>query len=247
MMTRRKALKATGFAVASAAAIPATCAQSIVDGRFQPIFRLPTLPYSVDALEPHIDTRTMEIHHERHHATYVDNVNEALALVPGLYFSVKSKGATEMALEYLLKGLNSVPERIQMAIRNNGAGHYNHSLFWRMMKKNGGGEPKGDLAKAINRTFGSFSAFKAEFRKAALAQFGSGWAWLTLDADALKVEALPNDDNPLSLGRQVLLGLDLWEHAYYLQYQDRRADYVHAWFNVVDWDFVAERYAKAKS
>jgi Fe-Mn family superoxide dismutase len=224
-------------------------------------FKLPALPYNYDALEPHIDARTVEIQHGRIQLDFATGFNRAIGQVIDLYVQWKLKGYfADQSGESVVKVLNGIPERLptptreyvwskelRVLIRLNALGYYNHALFWQMMRKGGGGEPKGDLAKAINRTFGSFSAFKAEFTKAALAQVGSGWVWLTVDAGALKVEALPNEDNPLSLGRPVLLGLDLWEHAYYLQYQDRRADYVNAWFNVVDWDFAAERYAKAKS
>lgn len=246
MMTRRQAIKTTALATASIAAATGATAQSVIDRRFQPLFKLPPLPYAFDALEPHIDARTMEIHHDKHHAAYVANLNKAIAQVPDFYSAIKDKGLTENSGEGLLKDLNSVPEKIRTAVRNNGGGHYNHSLFWQMMKKDGGGEPKGELADAINKHFGSFNGFKDQLTKAALGQFGSGWAWLTLDSGALKIEGSPNQDNPISLGRPVLLGIDVWEHAYYLKYQNKRADYIAAWFNVLDWDFVGERYAKLK-
>ena len=199
-------------------------------------FTLPPLPYAYDALEPHIDAMTMQIHHDRHHAAYIANLNKAVTDFPD---------AAKMSVDDLLKDLNAVPEKIRTAVRNNGGGHFNHSLFWQMMKKNGGGEPAGDLAKAIDTAFGNFSTFKDNFGKAALGQFGSGWAWLVADGKQLKIEPTPNQDTPWSAGRTPLLGLDVWEHAYYLKYQNKRADYITAWWNVVNWNFVAERYAKA--
>ncbi len=247
MMTRRQAIKTTALATASIATATSATAQSVIDGGLQPLFRLPPLPYAFDALEPYIDARTMEIHHDKHHAAYVANLNKAISQVPDFYSTiVKNKSLAENWGEGLLLDLNSIPEKIRTAVRNNGGGHYNHSLFWQMMKKNGGREPKGELADAINKHFGSFAGFKDQLTKAALGQFGSGWAWLTIDASALKIEASPNQDNPISLGPPVLMGIDVWEHAYYLKYQNKRADYIAAWFNVVDWDFVAERYSKLK-
>ena len=201
-------------------------------------YELPPLPYDKAALEPHFDALTMEIHHDRHHKAYVDNLNKA---VSGETLTLTEPGA---GLETLLRNLNSVSEKNRTAVRNNGGGHYNHSLFWQMMKKDGGGELKGELARAIDKAFGSFSAFKDGLTKAALGQFGSGWAWLTLAGKELKIEATPNQDSPVSAGRQALLGIDVWEHAYYLKYQNKRADYIAAWFNVVNWDFVAERFQK---
>lgn len=239
-------MKAAAVVAASTAIRPGAIAQSITDGKFQPLFKLAPLPYPFDALEPHIDSRTMEIHHEKHHAAYVANLNAAIAQVPDFYFALKQKGANEQTVEEILKDLGSVPEPIRLPVRNNGGGHYNHTLFWQMMKKSGGGAPKGRLRDAIEKQFGSFGAFKDEFAKAALAQFGSGWAWLTLKAGVLKVESGANQDNPVSFGSEILLGLDVWEHAYYLKYQNRRADYIAAWFNVVNWDFVSERYEKLK-
>jgi superoxide dismutase, Fe-Mn family len=241
MMTRREALKATTLVAAAAAIAPEAIAQpanpATPSAAPSGPFTLPPLPYSFDALEPHIDARTMEIHHDRHHATYVANLNKAIADAPQL----KSN-----SVEALLKALVAVPDKIRTAVRNNGGGHFNHSLFWQMMKKGGGGEPKGELAKAIDAKFKSFSAFKDEFTKAALSQFGSGWAWLTLNPTELEIEATPNQDSPVLLSRVPLLGIDVWEHAYYLKYLNKRADYITAWWNVVDWDFVTERYAKAK-
>jgi Fe-Mn family superoxide dismutase len=167
----------------------------------------------------------------------VDNLTKALAEFPD---------QARKSIDDLVKGLNSVPEKIRTAVRNNGGGHYNHSLFWQMMKKNGGGEPKGELAEAIDASFGSFGAFKDGFAKAGLGQFGSGWAWLVVQQGKLAIQATPNQDNPITQGAQPLLGVDVWEHAYYLKYQNKRADYITAWWNVVNWDFVAERYAKLK-
>ena len=199
--------------------------------------KLPELPYSFDALEPHIDARTMEIHHGKHHVTYVNNLNTALE--PQSELQKKSLGE-------LLAGLNKVPESIRTAIRNNGGGHSNHSLFWKVMKKGGGGEPKGDLAQAINSTFGSFAVFQEKFSGAAKTRFGSGWAWLYVSGGKLVVGSTPNQDSPLMEGGTPILGLDVWEHAYYLKYQNRRPDYVGAWWNVVNWEQVAENYAGAK-
>jgi superoxide dismutase, Fe-Mn family len=242
MMTRRQAIKTTALASAALATLPGAIAQnnSPAPAAATPSgpFTLPPLPYAYDALEPFIDAETMHIHHDKHHAAYVANLNKAVAEFPDL---------GNKAVEDLLKDLNSVPEKIRTAVRNQGGGHYNHSLFWQMMKKDGGGEPSGDLAKAIDAGFGSFGTFKDNFSKAALGQFGSGWAWLVVDGSALKIEPTPNQDTPLSSGKTPLLGLDVWEHAYYLKYQNKRADYITAWWNVVNWDFVADRYAKSKA
>lgn len=246
MMTRRHALKTTALASAAIATLPSAFAQdsmpkadrALISTAATPTgpFTLPPLPYGYDALEPFIDAQTMQIHHDKHHAAYVANLNKAVA-------GINDLGLLEIT--HLLKNFNSLPENIRTAVHNNGGGHYNHSLFWQMMKKNGGGEPTGDLAKAIEASFGSFSAFKDGLTKSALGQFGSGWAWLVLDGKQLKIEPTANQDTPLSAGRTPLLGVDVWEHAYYLKYQNKRADYIGAWFNVVNWDFVAERYSKA--
>lgn len=204
-------------------------------------FELPSLPYVTDALEPHIDARTMEIHHGKHHAGYVSKLNAAL------------EGQTELqgrTLEELLSDLNALPESVRTAVRNNGGGHYNHSLFWTSMSPNGGGSPTGDLASAIDDVFGGFDSFKQAFSNAASTRFGSGWAWLIKDSSgSLKVTSTPNQDNPLMRGiveeaGTPLLGLDVWEHAYYLNYQNRRPDYIAAWWNVVNWSEVASRFAK---
>lgn len=200
-------------------------------------FELPPLPYAHDALEPHIDSRTMQIHHGKHHAAYVSNLNAALADHPQF---------ADMSIEELLANLNSVPESARTAVRNNGGGHANHALFWQIMKPNSGGEPTGDLAAAIDAAFGSFEQFKEIFAKAGATRFGSGWAWLYVDGNGkLAVGSTPNQDTPLMEGNTPILGLDVWEHAYYLNYQNRRPDYISAWWNVVDWDAVAAFYAAA--
>ncbi len=195
-------------------------------------YSLPPLPYAYDALEPHIDARTMEIHHTKHHQAYINKVNEA---IQGTEFENKS-------VEDLISQLNSVPENIRTVVRNHGGGHANHSLFWTVIGPDGGGEPTGALADAINAAFGSFQKFKDEFSAAAANRFGSGWAWLSLDGGKLIVESTPNQDSPLMEGRTPLLGLDVWEHAYYLKYQNRRPDYIAAFWNVVKWDEVAKRF-----
>ncbi len=200
-------------------------------------FSLPDLPYAFDALEPTIDARTMEIHHDKHHAAYVANLNAALE-------------GTEWAdapLEQLLDGLDLIPEAKRAAVRNNGGGHANHTLFWETMSPDGGGEPSGDLAEAINATFESVDALKAALNDAGVKRFGSGWTWLIHDGTGLAVVSTPNQDSPLMDGHAPLLGIDVWEHAYYLAYQNRRPDYLAAWWNVVNWDAVAERYAKASA
>lgn len=199
-------------------------------------FELPQLPYAYDALEPHIDARTMEIHHSKHHNAYVTNLNAAIA---GTDLEGKS-------IEDLMKNL----DMNNMAVRNNGGGHYNHTMFWEIMSPNGGGLPTGELATAIDATFGSFDAFKAEFSKAGATRFGSGWAWLCVKDGKLEVCSTPNQDNPLmpgvACGGQPILGMDVWEHAYYLHYQNRRPDYMEAFFNVINWAEVAKRFAAAK-
>lgn len=201
-------------------------------------FKLPDLDYPYDALEPHIDKMTMEIHHTKHHQTYVDNLNKA---VEGY------KEYQEMDIKELIAKLNSLPEEIKTAVRNNGGGHLNHSIFWKIMSPNGGGEPIGEVAKKIDEDLGGFDKFKEEFKKAALGRFGSGWAWLVVNKDGkFEIVSTPNQDNPVSEGKEPLLGIDVWEHAYYLKYQNRRADYIDAWFNVVDWNKVEERYKEIK-
>ncbi len=197
---------------------------------------VPPLPYAFDALEPHIDARTMEIHHDKHHAAYVTNLNKALEAHPEL---------AGRSVEDLLRGIGSVPESIRTAVRNHGGGHANHSLFWQIMGPGGGGRPGGALAEAIQRDFGSFDAFREKFSGAAGGQFGSGWGWLVVSDGKLEVIARPNQDSPLMEGKTPILGLDVWEHAYYLKYQNRRPDYVQAWWNVVHWDAVAARFQQA--
>ncbi len=201
-------------------------------------FELPTLPYAYDALEPYIDARTMEIHHTKHHAAYINNLNAALAKHPEL---------GGKSLEELLKNLNSAPEDIRVAVRNHGGGHFNHSLFWAIMAPKAGDEPKGALASAIAKAFGDFVSFKTSFEQAANGRFGSGWAWLSRKADGLlMVTSTPNQDTPLSEGLTPVLGLDVWEHAYYLKYQNKRADYVSNWWSVVNWNEVARRFEAAR-
>jgi Fe-Mn family superoxide dismutase len=201
-------------------------------------YELPALPYPKDALEPHIDAKTMEIHHGKHHATYVAKLNEALA----------GSGVPEQSIEDLCRNINTVPEKIRGAVRNNGGGHANHSLFWLLMSPNGGGEPTGAVADAINSELGGFAKFKEAFTNAGVTRFGSGWAWLTLDKGGkLIVESTPNQDNPYMDGKTPILGVDVWEHAYYLNYQNRRPDYLAAFYNVINWKAVDERYKKAKS
>lgn len=197
---------------------------------------LPDLPYPSDALEPHIDARTMEIHHGKHHHTYVTNLNNALSG----HANLESK-----SVEELISNLNAVPEDIRTAVRNNGGGHANHSLFWTIMGPGKGGTPSGPLSHAIDAAFGGFDAFKDAFTKAGLTRFGSGWAWLSVDSGALKVTSTPNQDSPLMEGMTPILGMDVWEHAYYLNYQNRRPDYIAAFWNVIDWDAVAQRFEAA--
>ncbi len=199
-------------------------------------YSLPELPYAYDALEPHIDARTMEIHHTKHHQAYINKVNDAIA---GTDLESKS-------IEDLMRGLSSVPEKIRGTVRNNGGGHANHSLFWTIMSPKGGGTPSGELGDAINSKFGGFDNFKTEFGNAGATRFGSGWAWLSVDNGYLVVESTPNQDTPLSEGRTPILGMDVWEHAYYLKYQNRRPDYIAAFFNVINWDEVSKRFAAAK-
>lgn len=201
-------------------------------------YTLPQLPYPINALEPHIDARTMEIHHGKHHNTYITNLNKAL------------EGHDKLAsktIEDLMSDLSAVPENIRTAVRNNGGGHANHTMFWTIMSPGGGGEPSGKLADAIKAKFGSFADFKTQFANAATTRFGSGWAWLSVDGSELRIESTGNQDTPLSEGRTPILGLDVWEHAYYLNYQNRRPDYITAFWNVVNWNEVSKRYEAAKS
>lgn len=201
-------------------------------------FTLPPLPYGYDALEPNIDARTMEIHHTKHHQGYVNNLNAAIEKAPELQ---------DKALDELLQKLSSVPEKVRTAVRNNAGGHWNHSMFWTIMAPNAGGEPDGAVAKAIDKAFGGFAKFKEQFNTAASGRFGSGWAWVVADAGgSLAIESTPNQDNPVMEGRHPIMGVDVWEHAYYLKYQNRRADYLAAWWNTVNWPEVAKRYEGRK-
>lgn len=197
-------------------------------------FELPKLSYPYDALEPYIDATTMEIHHTKHHGGYVKNLNAALEKYPE--WASKS-------IEDILKDLDNIPEDIRTTVRNNGGGHYNHSIFWTIMGPNGGGEPSGKLAESIDKTFGSFDKFKEEFSNAAATRFGSGWAWLVLDNYGhLSILSTPNQDNPITYSLKPVLGLDVWEHAYYLKYQNKRPEYIQAWWNIVNWEAVTKRY-----
>jgi Fe-Mn family superoxide dismutase len=197
-------------------------------------YEVPDLPYPYDALEPHIDEATMRVHHDKHHQAYVDKANGALE---GTEWADKD-------VEEVLQNLSSLPDDKQGPVRNNAGGHYNHSLFWQMLSPDGGGEPSGELAEAINSAFGSFDAFKEEFKNAGIGQFGSGWAWLVKNGDgSVAVTKTPNQDSPISSGQTPLLGADVWEHAYYLKYQNKRPEYLDAFWNVVNWDYVAERFA----
>jgi superoxide dismutase, Fe-Mn family len=199
-------------------------------------YTVPPLPYAYDALEPHIDKLTMEIHHDKHHQAYVDKVNAAL----------QGTALADAPIEDVLKDLGQVPEEKRAAVRNNGGGHFNHTLFWESMGPGGGGAPDGALAQAIDAAFGSFADFQAKLKEAGVNQFGSGWSWLVHDGSGLAVLGTPNQDNPISSGKTPLLGVDVWEHAYYLKYQNRRPDYLDAWWNTVDWTRIAERYIAAR-
>jgi superoxide dismutase, Fe-Mn family len=196
-------------------------------------YSVPPLPYPYDALEPHIDKATMEFHHDKHHQAYVDKVNAALEGTP----------LADAPIEQVLKNLGQVPDDKRMAVKNNGGGHYNHTLFWQIMSPDGGGEPQGELAQAIDSAFGSFDSFKEKLKETGVNQFGSGWAWLVRDGSGLAIVGSANQDTPLSDGKTPVLGVDVWEHSYYLKYQNRRPDYIDAWWNVVDWGAVAERYS----
>ncbi|MFB1080660.1 superoxide dismutase [Jeotgalibacillus sp. JSM ZJ347] len=200
-------------------------------------YTLPELPYSYDALEPHFDKETMNIHHTKHHNTYVTKLNDALEG----HDDLQAKSIDELVAD-----LNSVPESIRTAVRNNGGGHANHSFFWKILSPNGGGEPSGDLASAINSKFGSFEKFKEEFAAAGAGRFGSGWAWLVVNNGELEITSTPNQDSPLTDGKTPVLGLDVWEHAYYLKYQNKRPDYINAFWSVVDWNAVEKLYTSAK-
>jgi Fe-Mn family superoxide dismutase len=199
-------------------------------------YSVPPLPYAYDALEPHIDKATMEFHHDKHHQAYVDKANAAL----------EGTALADAAIEDVLADLNQVPEDKRTAVKNNGGGHYNHSLFWESMSPTGGGAPAGELASAIDAAFGSFADFQGKLKETGVNQFGSGWSWLVLDGQSLAVVGTPNQDTPLSAGKAPLLGVDVWEHSYYLKYQNRRPDYIDAWWNVVNWEKVAERFSTSR-
>ena len=199
-------------------------------------FTLPPLPYDFAALEPHIDAKTMEIHHGKHHQTYVNNLNAAIEKAPEL---------AKKSLDDLLRSVNTLPEAVRTPIRNNGGGHWNHSMFWQIMAPKAGGEPGGKLGQAITSTFGEFAKFREQFSAAGVGRFGSGWAWLINTGGKLSLISTPNQDNPLMEGQKAIMGLDVWEHAYYLKYQNRRPDYIQAWWNVVNWKEIESRYASA--
>ncbi len=200
-------------------------------------FTLPPLPYAHDALEPHIDAQTMQIHHGKHHQTYVNNLNAAVEKAPEL---------AGWSLDDLMRRINEVPESVRTAVRNNGGGHWNHTMFWEIMGPKAGGEPTGALGDAIKQSFGGFDKLKEQFAAAGTGRFGSGWAWLVADGGKLAITSTPNQDNPLMEGKRAILGLDVWEHAYYLKYQNRRPDYIGAWWNVVNWGAVAKRFEAAR-
>ncbi|MCA8984255.1 MAG: superoxide dismutase [Planctomycetaceae bacterium] len=229
-------LAATGAAVTFADTLFGTTIATAFDGKPAEAFSLPALPYAFDALAPHIDEQTMRIHHGKHHQAYINNLNAVVAETPGL------KGKS---LEDLLRGIDEVPSSARQKVINHGGGHANHMLFWEVMSPQGGGEPAGNLAKAITRQFESFANFRDQFSAAAGGVFGSGWAWLVVNHGQLEILSTANQDSPLMKGAVPVLGIDVWEHAYYLNYQNRRPDYVKAWFNVVNWDQVGKNYAKA--
>jgi len=237
VLTRREAIQRAALLGVAAAFSPGL---STVHGADQMTgFTLPPLGYAFDALEPYIDAQTMQIHHDKHHAAYVANLNKALAGTPSL---------AGKSVESLLSDLDRIPEGIRTAVRNQGGGHANHTLFWQQLRKNDGHGPTGELGKAIDSMFGGFAGFQRQFTDAATKQFGSGWAWLTISTNKqLAVESTPNQDTPLSHGRIPLLGIDVWEHAYYLKYQNRRPEYIAAFYQVIDWDVVADRFKKAAS
>ena len=230
---------ATATPVGAGAGASPAAAASLEPGGTYPV-KVPDLPYGYDALEPYIDTLTMHLHHDKHHAAYVENLNKALAEA--------GEPFQKMTVEELLLHLDEVPEKVRTAVRNNGGGHFNHSLFWQMLKKNEGGQPTGELASAIKETFGGYPEFQQKFSDAAAKAFGSGWAWLVLDDKDLEISTTPNQDNPISKPGEnevPLLGLDVWEHSYYLKYQNRRPEYIKAFWNVVNWDYVGQRYRDA--
>src|SRR5262245_29694596 len=257
MMNRRQALRALALSAAAVPAASLAWSQSVLPPATKPPaapplpspgpakpaepaagpFVLPPLGYGYDALEPHIDAQTMQIHHDKHHAAYVANLNKAVAAQPEL---------GKKSVEELLRDLSAVPEAVRTAVKNQGGGHANHTLLWTSMRKGGATGPSGALAEAINKAFGGFPAFQEKLTAAAASVFGSGWAWLTVQGAQIAIETTPNQDSPISTGRTPLLGIDVWEHAYYLKYQNRRAEYLAAFLQVVDWDAVSARYTKAK-
>ena len=240
IMTRREAIKTVALTAGAIAVAPSLVdGQNTAQGGAGYPFKVPDLGYSYDALEPYIDAQTMQIHHDKHHSAYVENLNKALADAPD--------ATKKMTVEELLASLDTLPEKIRTAVRNNAGGHYNHSLFWKMLKKNENGKPSGDLAKAIDTSFGSFSSFQEKFSDAGAKVFGSGWAWLVLkDGKTLEIVSTPNQDSPISQKTTApILGLDVWEHSYYLKHQNRRPEYIKAFWNVVNWDYAAERYSSA--
>jgi superoxide dismutase, Fe-Mn family len=243
MMTRREAMKTVALTAGALAVAPpfihGAAADSSASSSAYP-FKLPELGYPYDALEPYIDAQTMQIHHDKHNAAYVENLNKALATAP--------ESVQKLSLEELLLGLDKLPENIRTAVRNNAGGQYNHSFFWKILKKNEGGQPSGELAKAIDQTFGGYPAFQAKLTETALKVFGSGWAWLVTDGKKLTITSTPNQDSSISKPddkETPIVGIDVWEHAYYLKYQNRRAEYVKAFWNVINWDYAAEQYAAA--
>lgn len=250
MLTRRDVIKTLGSAAATLAISPVLHAQMAAPTMVPATpslpptpaptgpFKLPPLGYAVDALEPYIDAQTMTIHHDKHHAAYVANLNAAVANQPAL---------ADKSVEELLTTLATLPEAVRTKIRNQGGGHANHTFFWTSLKKNPNGKPVGELATALDKELGGFDTFKKSFTTAATSVFGSGWAWLVLKDGKLAIESLPNQDTPLSTGQTPLLALDVWEHAYYLKYQNRRPEYIAAFFNVIDWDAINDRYKTAKS
>ena len=240
MITRRSFLS-TSALVAGAVAFPgrfASAQDAASAVAMHPATVLPPLPYAPDALEPFIDAQTMSLHHDKHHKAYVDNLTKAIAGDPKL---------SAMPVELLVTNVSTMPEAIRTTVRNQGGGHANHSLFWPSLKKNNGAVPKAELASAMDKAFGNFAGFQTQFTKAATGVFGSGWAWLVINPEgALSVIALPNQDSPLTQGLRPVFGIDVWEHAYYLKYQNRRPEYIQAFYNVVNWDFVTERYVALK-
>jgi superoxide dismutase, Fe-Mn family len=243
MITRREAIKAVALTAGALTVVPSflqgQTSDSSTSGSTYP-FKLAPLGYPYDALEPYIDAQTMQIHHDKHNGAYVDNLNKAMAQAP--------ESIQKMSLDELLLNLDKVPDNIRTAVRNNAGGQYNHSFFWKLLKKNEEGKPTGDLAAGIDGTFGSFSAFQDKLGEAATKVFGSGWAWLVAEGKQLEITATPNQDCPISRPQHKeipIVGIDVWEHAYYLKYQNRRAEYVKAFWNVINWDYAAERYASA--